>query len=352
MAQTGIFSIDDLKAVKYASAVDYGLDTISRSLQADLDLYNAFVNESMADFAETSTDMARIYGVNGALAWSELDEYSRGVGKKEQDGETVMFPLKTWGVSVGWTEKWLATHTVSELTDTYTRARTGYADAILKRMQAAVFNNANFTAKDPFKKIDLSVKRLVNADGIAPRAYAGSTFTTSHTHYIGTSSGSFANADIDSGITHLTEHGMTKGIKIFINASDKSAVTALSEFKALDLAVLAYSGVSSTIQKLDNSNTANQMIGYWTNGGYEVWVKPSFMIPANYILIVATGEAEKMLCMRIPEQASLQGLRIDAQYSDHPLVAQNMESIFDFGVWNRLAGVVISKTASFANPTL
>jgi len=40
-------------------------------------------------------------------------------------------------------------------------------------------------------------------------------------------------------------------------------------------------------------------------------------------------------------EPTLQGLRIDPMFESMPLVSQKAESIFDFGVWNRLGACVL-----------
>jgi len=194
------------------------------------------------------------------------------------------------------------------------------------------------------------VKRLLNADSTKIPQFGGASFTGStHTHYLAKAGSSLALSDIQSAITHVREHGMTKDVKVFINASNKATVVALTGFVALSSAFIAYNATDSTIVKLDNSDLSNQMIGYIDD--CEVWVKP--FIPANYILVAATGESEKVLGYRQLPQAEMQGLQIAAPYGNFPLIAEHATAVFGFGVWNRLgsAALYIGDT-TWANPTI
>jgi len=346
---TGLFSISDLRSVTYASAMKYGLDTINQVLAADLAQYNAMVTEQMAFLADPLTEQARVYGTSAKIDMVEMDEYGRPVTKKNSVGQTVAFPIKTFASALGWTEKYLQLHTPAELVAQYDQIRRGHADQMIYQIKSAIFNNTNYTQTDPFNAVSLAVKRLINADSSTIPEFGGSTFAgASHTHYMATASGSYAATDIDSLISNVTEHGMTKGIKIFVNGADIAAISALTGFTALSSSLLF--AASGTNQKLDVSDVSNYCSGLW-DGLYEIWVK-NLMIPSGYIMAVATEETEKVLGFRQLPQAELQGLRIDSMFTDHPLVAQNAEAIFGFGVWNRLGAAVMSKVDTWANPTL
>jgi hypothetical protein len=349
---TGIYSLEDLRAVKYASAAEFGLDTINKTLQAELANYNAQMREQMMLLAEPLTEQSRIYGTSGIALMAEVDEFGKGVSQKDSVGVTVSFPLKVFAAALGWTEKHLQMATPAEMAEKMIKVQKGYAAAVTKAVKQAIFNNTNYNFTDHLVNgVTLGVKRLINADGsVIPNSPSGATFDGStHTHYLARAA-ALANSDIDGAISTVTEHGNTHGLKMFVNLSNKAAVTALSKFKALDSALLAYSGVTSTITKLNTNDFENQMIGYW-DGYVEVWVKP--WVPANYILVAATEEPEKLLGYRELPQPSMQGLRIDAPFGIAPLVAQNAEAIFGFGVWNRLAGSVLYiGGTTWTNPTI
>jgi hypothetical protein len=350
---TGTYSLNDLLAVKNASAAEFGLDTINQVFQADLAYYNGLVNEQVGYFAERGTEQSRIYGTSGKIDMMEVDEFGAAPSGKLSTGVTVSFPLKLYKSSLGWTSKYLEIATPAELAAQFLQVRTGHNAAMTKEIKKAIYNKDNYTFVDRLVNgVSLGIKRFANADGsVLPSSPAGVTFDgATHTHYIGTSSGSFTNSDIDNLISTVTEHGMTRGLKLFINLADKAVITGLSNFKALALPYISYNATDATMQTIDNSDLENQMIGYWGNSGVEVWVKPYTV--ANYLLCVATEMPEKPLVLRERPQAGLQGLRIMAEYNAYPLVAQSMEAEFGFGVWNRVAGAVMYKSTVFANPTI
>lgn len=352
MAKTGINTIEDLRLVKYASAAEFGLDTINKVLQQDLANFNAAMNDQIKLLAEPLTEQSRVYGTSGSLQFDELDEFGVPVSRKNPVGETVSFPLRFFGASIGFTERAFALKTPAELVEKVLQGQRGYAETVTREMKRAIFNNANYNFVDSlYNGVTLGVKRFINADSSTiPVAPDGTTFDGStHTHYLARAS-TLANTDIDGVLDTVAEHGLNAGLKLFINKAQVSDLSGISstKFVPLSSAFISYNASDSTIVRMDLSDTANYLAGYW-DGKYEVWVKS--WIPANYILAAAVDEPEKPLGYR--QLPGLQGLRIDAEYEQFPLIAKNMVAQFGFGVWNRLAGAVLYIGAtSWANPSL
>lgn len=352
MSKTGINSIDDLRLVKYASAADFGLDTINKVLQQDLANFNAAMNEQLKFLAEPLSEQSRVYGTSGSLQFDELDEFGVPVSRKNTVGETVSFPLKFYGTAIGFTERAFALKTPGELIEKVLQGQRGYAETVIREIKKAIFNNTNYTFVDSlYNGVSLGVKRFINADGsVIPDAPDGTAFDgATHTHYIARAA-ALANTDVDAALTKVSEHGLTSGLKLFVNKANVSDLSGIgsTKFTPLSSAFINYSASDSTVVRMDMSDTSNYLAGYW-GGLYEVWVKP--WVPANYILAVSTDEAEKPLGYR--QLPGLEGLRIDAENSQFPLIAKNMVAQFGFGVWNRLAGSVLYiGGTSWVNPTI
>lgn len=352
MTNTGSYSIDDLMAQRFASAADFGLDTINKVLQADLDYYNAEVTEQLRILAEPVTEQQRIYGTSAMVDMVEIDEFGAAPSKKNLTGVTCGFPLRLFSSSLGWTSKYLEIATPAEITAQYLQVRKGHAAKMTNEIKKAIFNNANYTFVDKLTNgVSLGVKRFINADSsVIPNSPAGVSFDgTSHTHYLARVS-TLANSDIDALVNTVTEHGNTQGLMIVIALADKAAISALTGFKKLSSPELIYNATDSTVAKIDMGDLENQMVGLW-NETIPVWVKPWAV--ANYVLCVASGASEKVLAFRQRPQTALQGLRIVAEINDYPLISKSMESEYGFGVWNRLAGAVLyTGGTTWANPTL
>lgn len=351
-AVTGSYNVDDLLAVKNASAASFGLDTINKVLQADLDYYNSEVADQLGLLCESITEQQRIFGTSAMVDMVEMDEFGAAPTKKNSVGQTVAFPLRLYSSSIGWTSKYFEIATPAEIAAKYLEIRKGHAYRMTQELKKAIYSDANYTFVDKLTNgVSLAVKRFINADSSTiPESPAGVTFDGStHTHYVARA-GALAATDIDSLISTVTEHGHTKGLKLVISLSNKSDITKFTNFSELDSPNFQYNATDNTIVKINNDDLENQLAGYW-NKYIEVWVKPWAV--ADYVLCFAADAAEKPICFRQRPQASLQGLRIVADINDYPLIAKSMESEYGFGVWNRTAGAVLYiGDTTWANPTI
>jgi hypothetical protein len=349
---TGTYSLEDLRQQRFASAAEFGLDTINKVLQADLLYYNAQVQDQLQLLAEPLTEQSRVYGASASNPMVEVDEYGVAPSHETLVGTTISFPLKLYKSAIGWTSKYLEIATPEEIVEQYLKARRGHAAQLILQLRRAIFNSTNYTHVDKLTNgVSLTIRRLINADGEAiPDSPAGVSFTAAtHDHY-NARVGTLANSDVDSLVSDVTEHGNTRGLKIIIALSDKATLTALTGFVALGDRGFVYNANDSTVRTYNFDDLENQLIGYWRQSNVEVWVKPWAL--ASYWLCVATGIPEKCVGFRQRKQTNLQGLRIVPMLTnDYPLIAQNMEAEFGFGIWNRSAAAVLyTGGTSFVDP--
>lgn len=355
MAQdTGTFGLDDLLAARFSSAATFGLDTINKQLQINLDDFNAQVADQLNWLADPLFVQSRVYGTSASIELIEVDEFGAAPTRKNLPGETVSFPLRGYQNAIGWTRKFLNIATPAEVASAFIQAQDGYAQRLILEIRKSIYNDTNFTFIDKLTNgVSLSVKRFINADSQAiPDSPAGAGFDAStHDHYISTSSGTLANGDVDSMVSTVTEHGNTKGVKIVVDLSDKTAFVALTGFVALGDAGIIYNAADTTLVKKNFDNVENQLLGYWRDSSVEVWVKPWAV--GDYLLCIATDGIEKAIGYRQRSQPSLQGFILVPRVPGFPVMADYMEAEFGFGVWNRTAGaVMISNSNTYSNPTL
>jgi len=354
MANTyGMYSLNDLLAVRNASAASFGLDEIARTIQAEVAYANDRVNEMLADFAQPFTSQSAIWGGGGLVTMEKSDEYGVPLLSHSAPGITAQFPLSLFRQSIGWTEEYFEKASPAEVAEKYLELRKGYFAAITKEMARALYGygvgtagHAEYTFVDRLTNgVSLSINGFAQGDvvvGTIPDSPAGATFATTHTHLL--AENTVTNADVDAMVTMVTEHGNTKGLKIFLNAADKAAFVALTEFTALSSPLLVYAGITSTLDKLDNGDLENQKIGYWNNY-IPCYVKPWAV--DNYLLCVATDMPEKALGYRTDGP-----WKIAATYSDYPLIAEYAKAKFGFAVWNRTMGAVdYMNSDTWATPT-
>lgn len=351
---TGTHDINTLLATRYQSVAEYGVDKIQTVLAADLQAHNIIMQELVSDLCEVTTDRQRKYGTSVSGEMVEVDEYGRSQTQLAKPGATVGFPLRMFQFAIGWTEKWFQTHTPADLAIAVQNAQKAHRRAIARDIKRAIYLSANYTFIDFLvDKVDLAVKRLVNADGQAiPDGPNGETFDgATHTHY--NAAASMTHAALLGLIEDVIEHGHGSNVKLAIARADETTLRALTgasgSFEAYTDPRMIFRATDTPGQTLDITRLDNRAIGIYE--GAEVWVKPWAL--ANYAVCWDAGATDKPLVFRQRENTALQGLRVAATLNTFPLVAQYMEAEFGVGVWTRTNGAVLySASGTWADPTI
>ena len=347
---TGTHDISTLLATRFQSAVAYGLDTIEQVLAADIAAHNAIVQEMVSDICEVTTDRQRRYGTSVDGDMVEVDEYGRAPTQVAKPGATVGFPLRMFQFAIGWNEKWLQLHTPADMATAVQNAEKAHLRAIQRDIKRAIFASANYTFNDFLvDKVDLAVKRFVNADSAAiPDGPNGETFDGStHTHYAALAS--LTAAGLKANINNVIEHGFGGAVRVAINKADETTVRALSGFVAYPDPRIVYRNTDTPGQTLDISRLDNRAIGIFE--GAEVWVKPWAL--QYYTFAWDAASPNKPLAFRQRDAATLQGMRIAATLSTFPLYAQYMEAEWGIGVWTRTNGACLYfNNGTWADPTI
>ena len=347
---TGTHDINTLLATRFQSAAEFGLDTIQRVLAADLAAHNAIVQEMVSDLCEITTDRQRKYGTSVSGEMVEVDEYGRAQTQLAKPGATVGFPLRMFQFNVGWTEKWFQLHTPADMAIGVQNAQKAHMRALQRDIKRAMYASGNYTFNDFLvDKVDLAVKRFVNADSASiPDGPNGETFDgASHTHY--NTNASLTATVMQTNIEDVIEHGHGNQVRVAIARADETAVRALSGFVAYPDPRIIYRNTDTPGQTLDISRLDNRAIGIFN--GAEVWVKPWAI--ANYALAWDAGDPNKPLAFRQRSNTALQGLRIAATLNTYPLVAQYMEAEWGIGVWTRTNGAILYfANGTWADPTI
>jgi hypothetical protein len=334
-ATTGIYSVNDLLAVRYASAATVGLDRVFSILNAQLSYDNEYINQMVKDLADPVFVQQEPWGMYTSGEMDLVDEYGHGFSRKNVNGLTAAYPLYKYSYELGWDDNFFKQASAAEIARMYVEARDAYMRSVMGSIQRALGRITNLTFIDRLTNaVSLSVVRLWNNDTVVPPpSPGGTTFAGTHTHYaFGTP---LTAAYVTALCKNVEEHGNVKGVKIMTALADKTAFIALTGFTALTKSfVVPNQGatVQTNVSMDSDADLENQLIGYWTNGE-EVWVKP--YMKTAYLMAVSTGSAEKVLGYRQRPQPELQGLRINAPLPDYPMYAQDMVAEFGFGVKNR-----------------
>lgn len=347
---TGTYDISALLAARFQSVADFGLDTIQRILQADLAAHNTIVRSMVEELADIVTDRQRLYGTSVGGEMVEVDEYGRAPTQRVAPGSTVGFPLRLFQFALGWTRKFMEVATPADLAQHQLAAQGAHMRAVQRDLKRAVYLASNYTYRDHLvDNVDLSVKRLVNADSAGiPNGPNGETFDgATHTHY--DANASLTATVLKNTINDVIEHGHGAQVRVAFNKADETAVRALTGFVAYADPRLVYRNTDTPENTVDLSRLDNRAIGIFE--GAEVWIK-SWAI-ANYAFAWDAGDPRKPIAFRQRSQTTLQGLRIAADNDAYPLHAQYMEAEFGMGVWTRTNGAVLYFAGgAYTDPTI
>lgn len=350
MPPTGQYTIDDLLAARFQSAAEFGLDTIAEVLMRDVAAHNAIVQDMLTELCSFSTDRQRKYGTSVSGSMTEVDEHGRAPTSKVRAGATCGFPLRQFQFALGWTEKFFMQATPADMAQGMQAAQKADLMGITTEIKKAFLLSSNYTFGDFLvDKVDLDVKRLVNADGASiPDGPNGETFDGStHTHYDAVNG--LTSAKATALIQDIVEHGHGTQVRVFINRADQADWEGLTGYTAYQDPRIIFRNTDTPGRTLDLTRLDNRAIGIYDAA--EIWVKP--WVPASYAIAVDIGSGEKPLVFRQRANTSLQGLRIAARLSSFPLVAEYMEREFGIGVWTRTNGAVLySGAGAYADPSL
>ena len=348
----GTYDIQSLLAIKFQSVKAFGLNTIQKVLENDLAQHNAMMLDMVSSLCEVGTDAQRIYGTSTNGQLTEVDEFGRAPTQRVDVGDTVGFPLRRFQYAVGWTADWFEKKTPADMAKSVLDAQAAHKKQVVLDIKKALFKSANYTFRDYLVDyVNLSVKRLVNADGAAiPSGPYGLTFDGStHTHYLASATNDAAF--FKAGITTALEHGHGAGLKLAFNYADESVIRGVSGFTDyIDPRIVRPALTEDVANKgLDMVDLYDRPIGLFNAA--EVWIKP--WIPAGYAFLWASESPDKPLFFRQQDAQALRGLRVPATYEAFPLHAEYMQVEYGVGVWTRTNGVAMRLgNGTWADPTL
>jgi hypothetical protein len=348
----GTYTLADLRANRFTSVTDFGVDNINLILQRDLANHNEIVAELQGELADRTTDKQRVYGASIDGDMVKVDEFARSATKKPAVGSGVGFPLNNFQYPVGWDERWIKRAMVGEMAERALAAEMAHMKAHRREIKQALFLSTNYTFRDINSTpiTDLAVKRLVNADSMAiPNAPDGTSFNAAtHTHYLATAT--LTTAGLTAAINTLIEHGFGERIMAAVHYADAATFTALSGFvPAPDYRTIPANSAAYTRDVTNPGSLFNRFLGIY--GAAEIWVKPWAV--QNYTFIWDANSVMKPLVLREDTVAGFQGLRLAATLETYPLYAQYFEAMFGYGVWTRTNGVSYQyNNATYSDPTI
>lgn len=337
---TGTHDLNDLKQIRDKTAVQYGLEDIQNIVMNELAAHNAQVVEMLGLYASPTTSRQEADGTGNILqgVMEPVDDYSRVRTQKDSRPAGLGFPMQAKGYAIGFTARFLREAPVAEVATRILGAQDADRRDALKGIKTALFNPVNYTFYDDLvDDIALNVKALYNGDGsVPPNGPNGESFDGTHNHFAGVTA--LTTGALDALILNVAEHNANADVRLHINVAQEAAVRGLTGFvPAVDPRIIMPNTATYAATPLALGNRGNRLIGYYNQA--EVWIKP--WVPAAYIAAVDVNAADRVLRMRVPENAADQGLRQVAENVAFPLQAQYWEVRRGFGVKSRGAAAIL-----------
>jgi hypothetical protein len=314
--------------------------------------HNARYQEMAGSLMNITTERLLPYGGGNTDDMDEVDEYGRvRTQKTDFSVGTIGLPLRKYAFAAGYTRDFIRRRTPAQLAEVALNSQSADVKLLYREIRKALFVPTNYTWRDIFvDRVELAVKRLVNADGQAIPDFEGTEFNAAtHTHYLGSTT--WTEAAVEALITTVREHGHTGDVRIRINAANYGDIAAFTgSFTPAPKELLRY-GDGETLAAVPGQGNApdnNRIVGVW-DGQYYVETKP--WVPANYVFVNDVA-GPRPLAMRV-DNAIANGLYLAAQIDSYPLRADYFEHYFGIGIQERTNGAIGQMTsATYTAPVI
>lgn len=330
---------------------DFGEDNTYNAIMALLDAHNGIMSELIETFCERTESTQDLYGGTSEVEMADLDEIGVADAQKIAEGVNIGYPLRKTGATLQWTRTYLMNATLREINAAVEAIMTADSKRVIRDIKRAFMYATNVTFADRFAtKLNLPVKRLLNADGapIPPSPYGTAFDGAVHTHYL--ASATFTKAALSSLIETVLEHNANANVMVAINRANEAAIRVAADFPEfqpyVDARIITGADVTRASGDLERNRIYDRAIG--VHGPAEICVKP--WQPANYL--TAWDASVKPLRFRhYPGQTG--DLELVFEDEAHPLRARGWERNFGIGVRERHAMAMLKvDNATWADPTV
>lgn len=355
----GFFTSADVAAT---TADGESLSAIWEEFQATIELANSQRTALAELFTHTTTRASDMVAQVGATEdFEEASEFGVPTAiNHTHELERMAYPLKWYDRATRFTSAFLRDATSEQVRTVHAQALDADNRLIFKQVFGAVLKKENRTNED-----GQTVYALWNGDGKVPPAYAGETFTDTHTHYMTTASTQFDGVDLRDLIKNITEHGYgtASGDRIigFVNPQEGESVRSfrVSEGDPFDFIPSESAPAYLTSEILVGERPPANYNGLTVIGGYgPAWIVEDHYVPKGYVMALATGGANaetNPVAMREHPRPEYKGLRhIPGDNQAYPLVNSYYSRGVGTGIRHRGAAAVmqVTESATYTSPSL
>ncbi len=349
----GFIGLADLYAQRVQSV---GVERVFDAIRVSLAEYTRVANELLGVMAQRTTVAQEQIELSGIGTLQPLDEWGNPKPVQPSGSYQVAYPIQGGGTAYGTNRVSREMLTIEEAAKQTMEGMQKDKDWLIRHALAAVFTNTTWTFKDQVGANgsrglgDITIQPLANGDTVT-YGRKGGVAPATDTHYLAQAASIADNANPFPTLkAELDEHPSNAGPYVAYVASDLvNTITALTEFvEAKDPDIALGSGSDTVMGGSELVGFGTELLGKTKSG---MWVVEAPVLPANYLIAVATG-ADPVLRMREYPASALQGLFLETHSADGNLEESRMIRYAGFGVRNRVGAVAMRiGNASYAIPS-
>ena len=303
--------------------------------------------------------------------FEEADEFGQPKGIRLGTPWNMGFDLRYMDLGIRYTFRFLGRATANQIRALNNSALEADQRLVLSTILTRMFDNTTGTATLEASGRVVNVYPFYNGDStalpVAPPSWKSNSFTTSHTHYLGSGGGSFVYGDLDDAFEHIYHHGYTQGgAEVFALMNRQEAKIArtfrVATGASYDFLPAVQDAAANFLGTLvgslpSGSRLAGPNVFPGAIGTYgPITIVEEDYIPAGWFAVIASGGkfAERNpIGIREHENAALRGLKLIPQFERYPLREAFYHHAIGSGVRHPAAGVITKVTAgSYSIPTL
>jgi hypothetical protein len=293
--------------------------------------------------------------------FEEATEFGEPVGKRLGAPFIAGYGFRWYDIAIRYTWLFLAESSAEQIRAIHSETLEADTRLLYTKIMRQIFNNTNSSAL--INNQNVNVYTFWNNDGIqTPPPYKGTTFASSHNHYVTSGAATIDAGDLTTMEDLLYEHGyrsvMGYDLVLYVNRQEGKVIrtfvagagSPVSAYSFIPLPAVG-GGVaipvnSGIVGRPTNTTSLPGAIGTW---GPFLIVEEDY-IPAGYMLAIASGGEQNIgnpIGFREHAVPSLRGLRLmPGPGRDYPLTDSFYQRGFGTGVRHRGAAAIMQITAS------
>lgn len=365
----GYHTQHDALVTQTADNVD--INALWAEFQATLDIFNARRQALVTLLTYPVTNLIERVPQVGSAEFEDATEFGVPQGVRVALSYfTLGYDFRDYDIATRYTWKFLRDSDARAVQAIHQAVLEADNRLIFRRVMEAIFDNRNRVTD--INNANIPVYPLYNADGTVPPAYKGTTFLSTHTHYLisgGVADGG-GKVHVDSGdlqemVTHIRHHGYgTETGTTFVLLANTIDAADIRTFRAgvanFNGAVALYDFIPSSAspslivpnaQGLIGTLPPSSFQGLTVIGSYGgILIIEEDYIPENYLFMFGTGgtaNLQNLVGLREHANAAYRGLRIlPGNQNGYPLVDSFYSRSFGTGIRQRAGGVVLQLKAA------